>query len=176
MKPQPPEITLDPMTEEEFAAWLLPAVRERAEENVKSGRWAPDEALQMAKTEFAIMLPNTVQTKGNLLYTVRDSAGGAGVGSVWIAMHRKANRPEAYIYDLVISAEQRGRGYGRAAMLAAIARARELGAESVGLHVFGHNAVARELYRSLGFVETNIQMSLPLDRHPAGSDDVDSAD
>jgi ribosomal protein S18 acetylase RimI-like enzyme len=157
-----PKITLEPMPEDEFATWLLPSVRDLAAENVKCGRWAPEEALEMAKVEFRTMLPDAVHTRGQLLYTVRDTASGTGVGTVWIAMQRKANRPEAYIYDLVIGEEYRGRGYGRAAMLAAIERARELGAESVGLHVFGHNRVARELYASLGFVETNIQMSLPL--------------
>jgi ribosomal protein S18 acetylase RimI-like enzyme len=157
-----PKIALDPMTEEEFAAWLLPSVRSLAEENVTCGRWAPEEALEMAKTEARIQLPNAVHTKGEMLYTARDSASGAAVGSVWISMQRKANKPEAYIHDIIVNEDQRGKGYGRATMLAAIARARELGAASVGLHVFGHNTVARGLYASLGFVETNVAMSLPL--------------
>jgi ribosomal protein S18 acetylase RimI-like enzyme len=157
-----PKITLDPMTEEEFAAWLLPSVRSLAEENVRCGRWAPEEALQMAKTEAGIQFPNAVHTKGQMLYTARDAASRAAVGTVCISMQRMANRPEAYIYDLIVNEDQRGKGYGRATMLAAIARARELGAESVGLHVFGHNTVARGLYASLGFVETNVTMSLPL--------------
>lgn len=158
-----PEITLDPMTEDEFAAWLLPNVRMLAEENVRCGRWAPEEALQMAKTEATIMLPYAVHTKGQLLYTVRDAASGTAVGSLWITLQPKANKPEAYIYDVIVHEDVRGKGYGRATMLAAVARARELGAHSVGLHVFGHNTAARELYKSLGFAETNIQMSLPLD-------------
>ena len=158
-----PEITLEPMTDEEFALWLLPHVRDHAEQHVQSGKWAPEEALEMAKNEIAILLPHGASTRGQLLYTVRDEASGTSVGAVWINLRNKANKPEAYVYDLVINADQRGKGYGRATMLAAIERARELGADSVGLHVFGHNAVARELYTSLGFVETNVLMSLPLD-------------
>ena len=158
-----PEITLEPMTDEEFALWLPPHVRDHAEENVKSGKWTPEEALEMAKNEVAIMLPQGASTRGQLLYTVRDAASGTSVGAVWINLQRKANKPEAYVYDIVINADQRGKGYGRATMLATIERVRELGANSVGLHVFGHNAVARELYTSLGFVETNVMMSLPLD-------------
>lgn len=158
-----PEITLDPMTDDEFAAWLLPCVRNLAEDNVKCGKWAPDEALQMAKTEFAILLPHSASTKGNWLYTARDVDSGVAVGSAWIAMNRKADKLQAYIYDLIINEEQRGKGYGRATMRAIIARARDLGAQSVGLDVFGHNTVARELYTSLGFAETNVRMSLPLD-------------
>ena len=157
-----PEITLEPMTEDEFAAWLLPTVRGLAEDKVTSGQWAPDEALEMSKTEFTILLPQGASTRGHELYTVRDTASGAGVGMVWINVRPKADKREAYIYDIAIDEEQRGKGYGRATMLAVAERARELGADSVGLHVFGHNTVARELYTSLGFVTTNISMSLPL--------------
>ncbi|HET9171626.1 MAG TPA: GNAT family N-acetyltransferase [Actinospica sp.] len=157
-----PEIRLDPMTEDEFAAWLPPAVRGLAEDKAASGQWSSDEALDMAKTEFAILLPQGAVTRGQLLYTVRDAASGTPVGAVWIHLRPKADRREAYIYDLVVAEDRRGKGYGRATMLAAIERARELGADSVGLHVFGHNTVARELYTSLGFVATNISMSLAL--------------
>ena len=158
-----PEISLEPMTDEAFALWLPPTVHDLATDNVESGKWAPEDALEMAKNELAILLPQGPSTRGQLLYTVRDEASGTGVGVVWIHLRRKADKPEAYIYDLFINADQRGKGYGRATMLAAIDRARELGANCVGLHVFGHNTVARELYTSLGFVETNVMMSLPLD-------------
>jgi ribosomal protein S18 acetylase RimI-like enzyme len=47
-------------------------------------------------------------------------------------------------------------------MIAGARRARELGAQTMSLHVFGFNTAARALYGSLGFVETNINMSLPL--------------
>ena len=157
-----PEITLDPMTEDEFAAWLLPAVRGLADDKVASGQWTADEALDMSKTEFTILLPQGAATRGQLLYTVRDTASGAGVGAVWIHLRPKADKREAYVCDIVVDEDQRGKGYGRATMLAVAERARELGADSVGLHVFGHNTVARELYTSLGFVTTNISMSLPL--------------
>ena len=82
---------------------------------------------------------------------------------LWINIRPKVGKTEAFIYDIVIDEDRRGRGYGRATMLACVARARELGAQSIGLHVFGDNAVARGLYTSLGFVETNVQMSLPLE-------------
>ena len=69
---------------------------------------------------------------------------------------------EAFVYDIAIHEDRRGQGYGRAAMLACAERARELGAHSVGLHVFGRNTVARGLYTSLGFQEPDVTMSLPL--------------
>jgi ribosomal protein S18 acetylase RimI-like enzyme len=41
-------------------------------------------------------------------------------------------------------------------------RARELGATSLGLHVFGHNEARRQLYEQLGFMATNILMTKKL--------------
>jgi ribosomal protein S18 acetylase RimI-like enzyme len=156
------EVRLDPITDEEFAAWLLPAVKDLAQQHVLSGQWAPEDALEFSKGQFIRLLPDGAGSDEQHLYTIRDTADGAAVGTLWIGMRLKAGRPEAYVYDLVVREERRGLGYGRATMLAGVARARELGAESLGLHVFGHNAVARELYGSLGFVETNVSMSLAL--------------
>jgi ribosomal protein S18 acetylase RimI-like enzyme len=156
-------VRLDPITDEEFGAWLLPAVRDLAEQHVVSGQWAAEEALEFAKGQFVRLLPDGARSDQQHLYTIRDAADGAAVGTLWIGMRRKAGELEAYVYDVVVLEGRRGRGYGRAAMLAAADRARELGAHSLGLHVFGHNAVARALYESLGFVATNVSMSLPLE-------------
>jgi ribosomal protein S18 acetylase RimI-like enzyme len=158
----PRAISLDPMTEEEFEAWLLPEVAGYAEEHIKSGRWAPHEALEFSKAEFRQLLPEGRETKDQFLFTIRDTATGQGVGTLWFGLRRKAGAPEAFVYGIAVHDEQQGKGYGRAAMLACIDKARELGVASVGLHVFGHNAVARSLYTSLGFVETNVNMSLSL--------------
>ena len=45
----------------------------------------------------------------------------------------------------------RDRGYGRDLMLAAEHEAARLGADSIGLHVFGFNTSAITLYESLGY-------------------------
>ena len=41
--------------------------------------------------------------------------------------------------------------------------ARSLGCDRIQLHVFGHNDVARKLYASLGYVETDVQMEKRID-------------
>ena len=64
----------------------------------------------------------------------------------------------AFIWDIAIVAEYRGRGYGRAALQALEPLVRELGYDSIGLHVFGDNEVARQLYRSVGYMETDVSM------------------
>lgn len=157
-----PEVTLDPMTEREFEAWLLPAVRSLAQSHAESGRWDEKDALNVAKADFATQLSDGLATPGHHLLAVRDAAGGETVGYLWIGLRPKGRQTEAWIQDFVVLERHRGRGYGRAAMLAAFETARGLGATCVGLHVFGHNTAARALYASLGFVETNVMMSLPL--------------
>jgi ribosomal protein S18 acetylase RimI-like enzyme len=157
-----PRVTLDPMTETEYGAFVETAVPEFAQQKVASGEWTEEEALELSREDHERLLPDGLKSPNQHLFTVRDAASGEAVATLWLALRTKADRIEGYIYDINVREALRGRGYGRATMLAAIEEARELGAETVGLHVFGHNAPARALYQSLGFVETNVSMSLEL--------------
>lgn len=155
-------VALVPMTREEFVRYLKAAVPQFAQEKVRSGDWVDYEALALSAHDHDRLLPAGLDTPDQHLFTVRDAESDERVGTLWLAVRIRGGRPEGYVYDIEVAEKHRGRGYGRATMLAGIEKARELGAESVGLHVFGHNAPAYALYRSLGFVETNINMSLEL--------------
>jgi ribosomal protein S18 acetylase RimI-like enzyme len=157
------EITLSPMTGQEFDAWMGSSVKGYAKMQVEAGTWTAQEAPALSAKEFESLLPKGLDTEGHHLYTVQKTDDSASVGILWIQIRPKAGQMQAYIYDIAIHESMRGQGYGRATMLACAQRARELGAQSVGLHVHGHNTVARSLYTSLGFIETDITMSLPLD-------------
>ena len=63
----------------------------------------------------------------------------------------------AWLYDITIDVDERGRGDGCAAMVARD-DVRALGHESVTLNVWGGNDVARGLYRSLGYVEESVHI------------------
>ncbi|MEU1191766.1 GNAT family N-acetyltransferase [Streptomyces sp. NPDC005859] len=56
------------------------------------------------------------------------------------------------IQGLAVLDEGRGRGVGRALIRAALDEARRQGARRITLRVLGHNAPARKLYESEGFV------------------------
>jgi ribosomal-protein-alanine N-acetyltransferase len=60
---------------------------------------------------------------------------------------------EAEILTLAVRPEKRGQGMGRALLQAAIARAQELGAQSVFLEVGADNPSALALYAGLGFAK-----------------------
>ncbi|GHJ38116.1 GNAT family N-acetyltransferase [Streptomyces sp. TS71-3] len=61
------------------------------------------------------------------------------------------------IRGLTVSPDARGRGVGRALVDAAVEEARRQGARRITLRVLGHNAPARALYESAGFVVEGVQ-------------------
>jgi ribosomal protein S18 acetylase RimI-like enzyme len=64
-------------------------------------------------------------------------------------------RPEAYLQELYVVPERRGRGIGRALLEATMAAAREAGATGIDLNTGETDTAARGLYESAGF--TNLE-------------------
>jgi ribosomal protein S18 acetylase RimI-like enzyme len=91
---------------------------------------------------------------------------GRAVGTLWVGP-AGVDPQRWWVWDIAVDAGCRGRGLGRATMLLAEDLARAAGALSLGLNVFGHNTVARSLYRSLGYRESAIQMHKLLAEPPA---------
>lgn len=58
---------------------------------------------------------------------------------------------ECYVAELYVRPDERGRGLGRALMVAAIELARERGADNIDLGTGEDDVAARALYESLGF-------------------------
>jgi ribosomal protein S18 acetylase RimI-like enzyme len=132
------------------------------EERIASGE-DPDLARRTAVAQTGSLFPGGVPAPGQLVYRVIDDAG-TDVGSLWIGPHTP-DRPEAFwVWDVAIDESQRGKGLGRAAMRMAEEEARAHGATELGLNVFGHNAVARRLYESLGYETTAVNMRKSLGR------------
>ena len=151
-------VMLVPMTAAEFAAWLPIAIRDYAADNVAIDRWAPQEAEANAAAEFHDLLPAGVATPDHHLFTIRDAATGATVGMIWFAVVGTAPRQYAFVYDFMIDAPVRRRGYGAQAFTALEQEVRARGLHRIGLHVFGNNAPARALYQKLGYRETSVNM------------------
>ena len=99
------------------------------------------------------MLPHGVATEGAHLWVVEDERGKP-VGSVFLGVRDG----RAWLYDITIDEAARGRGFGRATMLALEAEVEALGFAEISLNVWGGNEVARSLYRSLGYAEVSVGM------------------
>ena len=141
-------VHLVPMSPESFAAFYDAAVDEYARELRRSDGLAWEEAVERSRAEYRDLLPDGLATDRHALLDVVDATSGECVGGVWIGL-----RPPhaAFVYDLYLRPEARGRGLGRAAMHAVAQWCRARGVLRLGLSVAGHNAVALHLYESLGF-------------------------
>jgi len=148
------------MTQTELEVFLERAIPEYAEDKVRAGHWAESESLERSRKEFADDLPQGLQTKNNYLYTLYD--GDDAVGMIW--MRANVDRPtnDGFILELYVEESQRGKGYGKQIMLLIEEKARELGLKAIGLHVFGSNKIAQNLYKAVGYEVTSVNMSKTL--------------
>lgn len=124
------------------------------------GRWRQRTPRGAPPPNFERLLPDGLATAHHDLWIAVDDDQPVGV--LWLFTKSRATGPESFIYELLVHADKRRRGYGRAIMLAALDVCRRRGVVSVGLNVFGHNAPARELYDSLGFAVVSTSMKLTL--------------
>ncbi len=143
---------LRPLREDEFEAWDRMHREEYERGLVEFAGMTRADARAKVERDVAFVLPNGLSTPSTWIWAVEED--GRPVGWVFLGLRGGG----AFLYDITIDPGERGRGVGRAAMLALEEEARALGHGSVGLNVWGGNAVARGLYRSLGYVEESVHM------------------
>jgi ribosomal protein S18 acetylase RimI-like enzyme len=149
------------MTPEGFEAWAETSRAGFVEQQVAAGLMLEAEAAEYAERSFGDLFPEGRGTPGQHVWTVHD--GDTVVGHLWIRITLQSDGLDAFLFEVALFPEARGRGLGRATMLAAESQAREMGATRMRLNVFGHNTVARGLYRSLGYQVTSTNMVRRLD-------------
>jgi ribosomal protein S18 acetylase RimI-like enzyme len=150
------QLQLRPMAAAEFEAYRARLVPDYAAEHVRAGHWSAEAAETLAARQIDDLLPEGPDTPGMFLLMAATS-GGEPVGLVWVALDRPLPG-QAWIYDIVVNPEQRGRGYGRALLRAAEQEATRHGSKAIGLNVFGTNTVARRLYETSGYQITAMNM------------------
>jgi len=144
-------IALKAMDESAFSAYKKQAIPAYAKDNVSAGRWAESDALARSEKEFERLLPDGVNTKNNYLFDIIENKQEQNVGFVWVKIERHLNTTSAFIYDIEIAEAHRQQGYAKAALSGIEKVVTDLGATSLGLHVFNNNAAAMALYNSIGY-------------------------
>jgi ribosomal protein S18 acetylase RimI-like enzyme len=152
-------IRLRPLGPDEYDAFLEAARDEYARDMVANSGRAPEDAYAKAEADIRELLPEGLATAGQHLEVIVDGETGEPVGRLWFGERTEPGGRHIYLYEIAVHDAHRGRGLGRAAMLALEDEARELGHDVVRLNVFGGNAVARRMYRSLGFDEVAVEMA-----------------
>jgi ribosomal protein S18 acetylase RimI-like enzyme len=149
-------VRLEPMTAAEFDDWLPPMLEDYIADTAAADQLPLATARERAAKQTHDLLPNGVDSADQHLLIARD--GDRRVGSLWLRIRDDSGIRRAFVFWISVEESMRGRGYGRAIMLAGEDYARGEGASSMALHVFGRNEVARSLYDKLGYLVTNVSM------------------
>ncbi|MFI6850340.1 GNAT family N-acetyltransferase [Kitasatospora sp. NPDC050467] len=116
----------------------------------------PEDAYRHADESMAHSFPSGAPRPGHVVLDVVDGTGAA-VGYLWIGPGTSDDAGAWWVWDIAIDADERGRGFGRMAMVLGEEYARAQGAHTLGLSVFGFNTGARGLYESLGYETASVK-------------------
>jgi ribosomal protein S18 acetylase RimI-like enzyme len=153
-------IFIEEMSEDDFDNYLDLAIPNYAEEKVKAKNWHEEVAYEKSKKAFEDMLPEKTGTKNNYLFNIISES--KKIGYLWILIIESPLEKEAYIADIIIFEEFRGKGLGTEVMKKVEEKAKQLRVNKISLHVFGHNSRAINLYKKMDFNITNLYMSKDL--------------
>jgi RimJ/RimL family protein N-acetyltransferase len=144
-------IELVAMNELEFEMYLAYSIQEYAQDQAQSGRVSEDEAQQEAEQQYQQFLPQGLQTPEHTLCMIVDPGQGKNVGVLWFDQRTQEKGQQIFINDIMIFEEFRRSGYAKRALQQLEKQARELGATSIGLRIFGQSETARILYEKLKY-------------------------
>ncbi|MGZ3787031.1 MAG: GNAT family N-acetyltransferase [Bacteriovorax sp.] len=144
------------LTSAEYEFWKERSLREYKQETIRANGLTEAEAEEKAQGDFNRYLPNGLGSPDQYIFSMKDN--GTLIGFLWFCERGAADNRKAYILDIVVEEAHRGKGHGKKAMLLLEEKVKAMGLRHIGLHVFGHNHRAHELYKKLGYVETNIVM------------------
>jgi len=156
----PPVVTLRPMTEAEYEAYVPHATETYALDLARNNLVSEEEGWARSRRSFDTELPDGIHTPDQRLLIAEDAGGGL-VGYLWLA--RKPETDTLFIYDIEVVAERRGEGFGRSLMEHVEVQGRAMGLSRIELNVHADNEVARSLYESAGYREMRRQMVKLLD-------------
>ncbi|MEA9358004.1 GNAT family N-acetyltransferase [Bacteriovorax sp. PP10] len=153
-------ISLIKMTEDEFNVWCKRSIENYRDEHIKNGLTFA-EAQKRSDDDFGRLLPDGVNSVDQHVFTIKEN-GSKWIGTLWFGVRGAADNRKAFIYDIILDDETRGKGYGKKAMQLLEDEVKKVGLRHIGLHVFGHNKIARSLYEKLGYETTNVNMEKTL--------------
>ncbi|QWZ09059.1 GNAT family N-acetyltransferase [Nocardioides panacis] len=162
----PRRASLEPMTAAELDRWSVHSAEGFVRQQVEAGLQPLADARRDAARMLAEQLPDGLDTVHHHVLRVRDTDTGETVGSVWLRVRPGPGEVEGYLFDIELLPPARGRGLGRATLLAVHETARALGATVMRLNVFGHNGPAIALYESLGYQVADLSLQLRLAGRP----------
>lgn len=148
------------MPADRLPVWLDTTMAEYVESRVRAGE-TRQQAEANKQRSLDQWFPDGAPLPDHRVWDLVDG-DGAVVGYLWIGPFSPGSA-DWWVFDIEVDEPHRRRGHARRALEAAHRVARQEGATSIGLNVFGYNDGARDLYERLGYGVTALQMKLPLD-------------
>lgn len=95
----------------------------------------------------------------NVMVHVAEAENGAIAGFTMVRLREEpmSHEPSSHLEAIVVDKNARGTGLGKRLLQNAEQHAKSAGAQTMTLHVFGKNEVARAVYRKSGYVEEMIR-------------------
>jgi ribosomal protein S18 acetylase RimI-like enzyme len=159
----PDELTLRDLTPEEYAAYRVHVRDGYADDLVNHGGRDRQAADDKAERDTQELLPESGLPEEQVVK--KAELDGRHAGYLWVGPAQRSPGI-AWVNDVEVAPELRGRGLGRRLMVEAERVAAEMGYQRIGLNVMGGNTVAIRLYDSLGYVVMDQQMSKPIEGRP----------
>ena len=152
------------MTEDEFGPWRELTIAQHSEQVSRATGKAFDVTVAESRELLPKILPDGQATEHMHFFVVLDDSERV-IGWLWLGAS-PADPDAGFVFDIIIDADVRGQGYGRAVMVAAEEFFRAQDKLRVGLDVLGGNDVARALYESLGYrpIQTAMTKTLGAER------------
>lgn len=131
------------------------AITEYAKDLAESRKYSFEEGLARSAELIDSTLSHGIDTPSNRLNIMTAEEGDIVFGYLWITVSEKT----AWVYDIYIHPEWRGKGYGHTALEEMNKRLFAEGILEVGLRVAANNGRAKKLYEQLGFEMTGFNLS-----------------
>ncbi|MGF1431627.1 GNAT family N-acetyltransferase [Kitasatospora sp. LaBMicrA B282] len=141
------DFTCRSLTADEYPQWLATEQEGYISDILRAGGVTEAQARAKSDADFAMLLPEGLQTPNNSILVLEDE--GRPVGSGWL---RHDHLPGVtYGYGIRVAPEYRGHGFGRAGMAAGEAATLAAGDTALTFTVWEGNTVAMNLYTAAGY-------------------------
>lgn len=148
------------MSEEEYSRIREPSLENYAQDIARNFKRPIEEVRIEAREQVARILKDGFASQGHFMFNVIEKKNAETVGHVWFNVENDKKR--AFLYDILIHEPYRGKGYGKKTLQLLEVTLKDMGVSQLGLHVFGDNRVAINLYKTLGYYTTSFNMQKDL--------------
>lgn len=145
-------LRIRPLTPNEFTTFRTTFILDWAADLAHIDNLSPSDAVSEATRRTDASLSDGLETEGHYLFALVQAENL--IGTLWFSVTNQ----RAFLDDLTIHKDYRGRGHGQGALELFEAEVLKLGLKRIDLQVYVHNPRAISLYEKSGYRSTGVNM------------------